>query len=128
MKSIYYAHHILKYGTAIEAHEIDLIKDNFPDAEIINPSIDIEQLKEGRTVENIMEDCFFRIRTCDSLVFSTLSGVIGRGVFAEIAFAESLDKDVYEIIDGKLVQSYCGCNIKTLDASNNKFYAIAHAT
>lgn len=89
---IYYAHHLWKYGTEVEAWELDLIRQRFPGCEIINPNGAIEQ---GRPSEDIMADCLQKVRECDVLVFSTLSGVIGKGVFHELVEAVNLRRPIY---------------------------------
>ena len=40
---IYYAHHVWKYGTPIEDYEIECIKKQFENAEIINPRTSLPQ-------------------------------------------------------------------------------------
>lgn len=82
---IYYAHHCWKYDTPIEAWELDLIRRRFPGCEIINPNGDINQALTERT---IMNNCLQKVDECDALVFSSLSGVIGKGVFREVMHAE----------------------------------------
>ena len=44
MFDIYYAHHQWKYGTQIEAYELDLIREYFPYDKIFNPATDLKSL------------------------------------------------------------------------------------
>lgn len=78
---IYYAHHIWKYGTKIEEYELNLIKKTFPNATIFNPSIDINQTGNE---ELIMKRCLDEVSKSDMVVFSSMNGCIGFGVFQEI--------------------------------------------
>lgn len=93
---IYYAHHIWKYNTLIEEYEMALIKDAIPNAEIINPNGAVEQ---NATTEKIMSDCFDWVDQCDAVVFSSISGVVGKGVVDEVTKAVRQQKPVYYIQD-----------------------------
>lgn len=94
--TIYYAHHLWKYDTPIESYEIELIRKTFPEATIINPNSEIKQdLDEAA----IMSGCIETVKRCDAVVFSSVSGVIGKGVFDEIASA----KEVYYIKNNGVV-------------------------
>ena len=91
---IYYAHSRMKYNTLIEQYELALIRQNFPEAEIINPNGTIDQtLPEDK----IMQECYKLIGECDALVFSSISGVIGKGVYYEIVEAYACDVKLYKI-------------------------------
>lgn len=79
---IYYAHHVWKYGTPIEDYEIDCIVNQFDDVEIINPRTTLQQ---NRPEHEILSAAYETITKCDALVFSTVSGMIGHGIFNEIA-------------------------------------------
>ena len=80
---IYYAHHIWKYGTPIEVFEMSVIKNGFDfedEFEIVNPRDVLSQdISEGE----IMKQALLVIDQCDALVFSTISGMVGHGVFNE---------------------------------------------
>ena len=84
---IYYAHHIWKYGTPIEVFEMSVIKNGFDfedEFEIVNPR---DALSQGISESEIMKQAFLMIDQCDALVFSTISGVVGHGVFNEVIYA-----------------------------------------
>jgi len=84
---IYYAHHIWKYGTSIEVFELSVIKNGFDfedEFEIVNPR---DTLSQGISESEIMKQAFLVIDQCDALVFSTISGVVGHGVFNEVMYA-----------------------------------------
>jgi alpha-glucosidase (family GH31 glycosyl hydrolase) len=83
-----------KYGTKLEEYEIELIKTYFNEYEIFNPNTDIHQ---DDTDESIMDKCLRAVRECDVLVFSSLSGVVGKGVTQEVDLALEDGKDVYLI-------------------------------
>lgn len=83
---IYYAHHLWKYNTLIEEYEINLIREAFPTASIVNPNTDIAQ---GRDEAKIMLDCIETVKQCDAIVFSSINGAVGKGVVDEVSNAES---------------------------------------
>lgn len=69
------------------------------DLTIINPHISLPQ---DAPESVIMETAFETINTCDVLIFSTVSGMIGHGVFDEVLFALNHGIDVYEIVGNEL--------------------------
>ena len=90
----YYAHHIWKYDTPIENYELNCIKQRFEGAEIINPRTNLPQnLSESM----ILDTAYGMIKDCDALVFSTVSGMIGHGVFNEIAVAVNSGVTIYQL-------------------------------
>ena len=110
MYNIYYAHHQWKYGTQLEQYELDLIKRYFPNATVFNPSTDLEtdpSLGEGL----IMEECLERVRNSDILIFSSMDGVIGTGVYHEIKEARKHGKFVYYIFNNELKSAFFVLNI-----------------
>lgn len=96
MMNIYYAHHTWKYGTPIEAFEIECIKRFFnnDDPTVINPK---DVVSQDKNEMEIMEDCYSTIKDCDALVFSTFSGMVGHGVFNEVVYALNCGKKVYQL-------------------------------
>lgn len=96
---IFYSHHLWKYGTKIEAWELGLIKAKFPGAEIINPNGDV---KQDQPEDVIMADCLRLVKECDVLVFSSLDGIIGKGVFRELNAALESRKPVYYLHAGEI--------------------------
>lgn len=98
---IYYAHHLWKYGTEIEKYELEVIKSRFPDVAIINPATDVSQFG---TSEEIMVKCFKAVKSCNSIVFSSVDGIIGKGVFDEVALGASLNKPIYYILNNQLLE------------------------
>lgn len=118
---IYYAHHIWKYDTEIETYELNLIVKNFSNAEIINPNRVVNQ---NRSETDIMSDCFNYVRNCDAIIFSSLSGIVCKGVVDEVTLAKNLNKKVYYIFNNsiKLVPYINFEVIKNSDS--NRIYAI----
>lgn len=117
---IYYAHHMWKYNTEIEKYEIDLIKTAFPSSTIINPNGSIEQDREESV---IMKDCLLTIEDCDIIAFSSVSGVVGKGVTDEVNRAKELKKRVYFIHSNTLKEAeYCKFNVIE-NSNNNRLYA-----
>ena len=98
---VYYAHHLWKYNTKIEDYELRLIGDCFPTAIIMNPNGDIPQ--EG-SEESIMEECFDLIGSCEVLVFSSVNGVVGKGVYDEVNLALKHDKPIFYIFNNSVVR------------------------
>lgn len=120
---IYYAHHILKYYTPIENYEKNIIKHEF-DCNVhtlINPS-DIEFFTNSEN--EIMKKCLQYVSESDIIVFSTYSGIVGKGVYQEINHAIELNKEIFVIEGDKLI--ICeNRKIKwKLTNNNNKFYAV----
>lgn len=102
---IYYAHHRWKYGTEIETYEQNLIKATFPEATVVNPSKDIAAISYWLDKDPMYypDD---QVASSDILVFSSVDGVIGRGVYEEILEAEILGKPVYYIYQDELTQGF----------------------
>lgn len=100
MIDIYYAHHQLKYGTKVERYEYDLIKRYFPNAKVFDPSTMINP--EGLSEEAIMDICLRSVKDSDVVIFSSMDGCIGKGVYTEILKAESLGKLILYIYQDQL--------------------------
>lgn len=120
---LYYAHHIWKYDTKIEDYEIEVVKSCFTDGvEIVNPKTAAEQNKDSKL---IMEDCLRIIQRCDGLVFSSISGVVGKGVYREVEKALKDNKPIYYIFYNTLHSEITMDNLKIInpDNPNNRVYA-----
>ena len=109
--NIYYAHHQWKYRTLIEIYELELIIRYFPDSKIFNPSLDLTSVKLAyssveRMEEAIMEECLTEVEKSDILVFSSLDGCIGTGVYHEVMKAKELGKLVFYIYHDQLYTSF----------------------
>ena len=96
MYNIYYAHHQWKYGTQIEQYEIDLIKRYFPGDTIFNPATELTT-DHSLGEEAIMDECLERIRNSDNVIFSSMDGVVGTGVYHELEEARKNGKFIYYI-------------------------------
>lgn len=110
-----------KYNTKIEEYELNLIRKIFHDVKIVNPNGDVAQNKSEK---DIMSDCFNYVRNCDAIIFSSLSGIVGKGVVDEVTLAKNLNKKVYYIFNNgiKLVPYINFEVIKNSDS--NRIYAI----
>ena len=118
---IYYAHHLWKYNTEIEKYEVDLIQTTFPASTIINPN---GVIKQEREESDIMKDCLLSVEDCDILVFSSVNGVVGKGVVDEVNKAKELKKRIYFIHANQLNESEY-CKFKVIeDSKSNRVYAI----
>lgn len=120
MMKIYYAHHLWKYNTKIEEYELEVIKRYFPNAEIINPN---GYIKQGREESIIMKDCLEIIENCNILIFSSVNGVVGRGVVDEFNKASKLGLPIYYIMDNILYDAR-PYSFKLTNSGNNRLYAI----
>ena len=88
---IYYAHHQWKYDTKIEAYELALIERYFPYASIFNPSVDLKT-KDGGDEEKIMAECLETVERSGFVIFSSMDGMVGKGVYEEVAYAKETGK------------------------------------
>ena len=120
LNKIYYAHHLWKYNTAIEEYELKIIKRYFPYHEIINPNGSIEQ---NRDEEIIMKDCLNIIHNCDIMIFSSVNGIIGRGIYDEFKQASKLGLPIYYIMDDILYDAI-EYKFKLTNSENNRLYTI----
>ena len=102
--NIYYAHHQWKYGTKIEEYELDLIKEYFPNAAIFNPSVSLNI--DGKTEDEIMDICLHQVGISDMVIFSSVDGLIGIGVFKEVTHARDLRMPVYYIYKDELRRDF----------------------
>lgn len=117
---IYYAHHQWKYGTEIEKYELACIKKAFPDVEIFNPSTDIYKCVL-RTESMVMNACLNAVRESSILVFTSMDGIIGKGVYDEIQAAEYNNIKVYYLHRNCL---YSGYHLAKTFSGNDRLYAI----
>jgi len=118
---IYSAHHLWKYGTPIEDYEIECIKKKFEDAEIINPRT---LLPQDKPESEIMQLAYDTIKGCDVLVFSTVSGMIGHGVFNEIAVAVNSGISIYQF-EGNTCYEMKDVDLKDIVfQGDNRVYAL----
>ena len=118
---IYYAHHLWKYGTPIEDYELECIKKKFEDAEIINPRT---LLPQDKPESEIMQLAYDTIKGCDVLVFSTVSGMIGHGVFNEIAVAVNSGISIYQF-EGNTCYEMKDVDLKDIVfQGDNRVYAL----
>lgn len=102
--TIYYAHHQWKYGTKVEEYEVELIKRYFPHASIFNPSADLKT--NSIDEEEIMDECLERVRNSDILVFSSMNGCVGTGVYHEVEEAQKEGKLVLYIFQDTLTTGW----------------------
>ena len=103
MYNIYYAHHQWKYGTKIEEYELNLIKRYFPYAKIFNPSTDLIHTKSEL---EIMEECLETVDNSDIIVFSSMDGVVGIGVYTEVMEAQKKGKLILYINQDELSTNF----------------------
>lgn len=116
---VYYAHHQWKYGTEIEKYELDIIRKAFPDAEIFNPNTDIYKCVL-RTESMVMNACINAVRESSILVFTSMDGIIGKGVYDEIQAAEYNNIKVYYLHRNGL---YSGYRLDKTFSGNDRLYA-----
>ena len=119
---IYYAHHQWKYGTKIEEYELDLIRAYFPNAVIFNPSVSLDI--DGRTEDEIMDICLHQIDVSDMIIFSSVDGLVGIGVFKEITHAKDLGMPIY-YINGDVLEYDFDMEINLLSTSDRTYGRIS---
>lgn len=86
MYDIYYAHHQWKYHTQEEAYELEVIRRYFPNAKVFNPSTDLE-MKIAVYEDLVMRECLKAVDSSDIVIFSSLDGTVGTGVYKEVMHA-----------------------------------------
>ena len=101
--NIYYAHHQWKYETDIEQYELNLIAKNFPNASIFNPRT---RIKPAETEEDIMKQCLDKVMAADVIIFSSVDGCVGKGVYTEVKKSEDAGKLVLYIYKNRLHTNY----------------------
>jgi len=116
---IYYAHHIWKYNTKIEEYELEIIKEYFPQCKIINPN---KAVNQSLLESEIMNECFNCVNNCDAVVFSSMDGVIGKGVYSEVNRALEQEKPAYYLFHNKITQLFKFEKIE--NSKTNRIYAI----
>lgn len=111
----------------IEEYELSIIRRYYPQEEvkIINPNGYINQ---NNTESQIMEDCFKTIEECDTIIFSSVNGIIGRGVYAEVQKGIKLRLKIYYIENDMLFTFDENYEFGFLNQSDNRLYAIIMRT
>ena len=120
MYDIYYAHHQWKYNTPEEAYELELIRRYFPNANIFNPATDLTTIESGDE-DVIMEECLNSVRNTDILVFSSLDGCVGVGVFSEVEEALQKGKLVFYISHDKITTDFEVCKRNEPDRTDRLY-------
>ena len=120
--SIYYAHHQWKYGSLVEQYELDLIKRYHPFATIFNPSTDLKATAADGEVA-VMDECLETVRNSDILVFSSMDGCIGTGVYHEVEEAKKNDKPVFYIYQDELWSDYFVITLRDDVVRSDRLYA-----
>lgn len=100
-RKTYYAHAKCMYGHPHEKKELAAIRRLLKDTQIVNP-----RRYEGRPEKRYggLRFCFQLIDKAHVLVYSKILGRITAGVGAEINYALSVRKLVYQLRDGKLIR------------------------
>ena len=120
MYDIYYAHHQWKYNTPEEAYELTLIRKYFPRAIICNPATDLESIATGdETI--IMQECLNKVKDSDIVIFSSLDGCIGTGVYHEIKYAQKNGKVIFYIFHDKLTANFVIADRKKSERSDRLY-------
>jgi len=91
----YHAHAICTYGRLTEMQEQAIIRQIFPDHEIVDPGL-YEENEEKQL--GGMDYCMKLVESCDALAFSRILGKVTSGVGQEVEHALALGRPVYEII------------------------------
>ncbi|MHA1910382.1 MAG: hypothetical protein ACTSYA_01690 [Candidatus Kariarchaeaceae archaeon] len=115
MRKVYYIHS-KQLVPEKEAKELELIRNSFPEHEIINSS-DYEQEWANLKGSEIMKRCFEFVAAADIIVFSSIkvySGditntethFVGKGVFELVKMAEDILKEIHFILNLTLTKDY----------------------
>lgn len=96
---VYYARPICVSGSSREWQELDVIKAEFKDAEIVNPG---DSKYMWPRMKDHMGFLLGLVDQCDVVVFSVLYGKVTAGVGLEVNRALAQNKPVYEIRDNLL--------------------------
>ncbi len=120
MNKIYYAHHIWKYGTDIEKYEVEIIKSEFLEYNIFNPSTDIPQ---SIPMSDIIDKCLEQVSKSSMLIFSSVNGCIGKGVYREIEKALEFNVPVFYIFYNTVLPFNMSMCEKINDAKSGEIYA-----
>lgn len=131
MYDIYYAHHQWKYDTSTETYELNLIKRYFPNAVIFNPATDLCSVHRGyesteSKEEAIMEECLESVRNSDILIFSSLDGCIGTGVYHEVEEARKIGKLIFYIYQDALTTTFNITERYDLNKTDRMFAFVDH--
>lgn len=121
--TIYYAHHQWKYFTEIEEYELSVIRRYFPHADIFNPATDLKS-KDCGYESIIMEECLNTVEGSDILIFSSMDGMVGKGVFEEVRKAASSGKLILYLIRDELTTEY---EMYQRYGANDRLYAEIYA-
>jgi hypothetical protein len=119
---VYFAHSLMSYDGDYERFCLSLIESKFPDVDLFNPNGKVAQT----TDEDAMKHCLAAIGddACKALVFSTSSGMVGKGVMREIVVATARQIPIYAIIGNKIFLT-TGVTFTPIDFSN-RVYAVAN--
>lgn len=123
MYDIYYAHHQWKYNTPEEDYELNLIQRYFPNASIFNPSHDLKHTATDGE-EAVMAECLETVRNSDILVFSSLDGCVGTGVYHEVKEAQKAGRLVFYIWQDALRPDF-SLVIREDDKKTDRLYGYA---
>lgn len=123
---IYYAHHQWKYDTKIEAYELALIERYFPYAAVFNPSTDLKT-KDCGDEEKIMAECLEMVERSGFVIFSSMDGMVGKGVYEEVAYAKETGKMALYIYRNTLHSDFK--IVRTPEYCSDRLYGyVAYAT
>lgn len=113
MKKVYYAHSMRTYGTIEEKGELEYIKTQYPEFEIINPAF----IPPG-TRPKVMEPYLKAIEGSGFVVISEYNGMIGKGVFTEIMHAWKCEVPVV-LLRTNTIRSFLGIFVVNTKDWNN---------
>jgi hypothetical protein len=98
------------YDSNLEKEQLKLINEQFPKYEIVNPN--------GYFTFSGMYACYCMIQDCTLLVFTTLNGYVGKGVYSEIIFAKRIGIKILYLKDKKFHEKFA---INIFDPQDWKF-------
>ena len=118
---VYYAHHRYKYGTKIEEYELNLIQSStILNSKVFNPATDLKT--KSKSERTIMKECIREVKNSDVVIFSSMDGVIGIGVYKEIMAAKKAHIPTFYIYQNRLWADW-KIRINEDDSACDRLYA-----
>ncbi|MFA5395452.1 MAG: hypothetical protein WC346_05460 [Methanogenium sp.] len=107
IKTVYFAHSKLSYGTRREAEEFLFLKKHFE--RIINPNTDLGELGDIKPYLVVAS-------LCDAVVVSAfIDDFVGKGCFDEVETVLRSNKPVFQLIDRKKMVKVTNVELFDLD-------------
>jgi len=94
-RKLYYAHSMRTYDTPKEKRETEILEACFPKYYIFCPNKKSPVKWQSLRGNEVMQECFKRVKKSRVIVATEYKGTVGKGVFEEVKLALKLKKLVY---------------------------------